>query len=660
MQEQSKSPTGNKRPINRQEGAIAGPVSDLRLHLREDWWRHLFGSLYLKTDGDVVCDERLTGEEVDRICDVLQLKDWEDILDLCCGQGRHSLQLARRGYRNVSGLDRSRYLIRQARSRAKSEGLSIRYREGDARNLPYPADGFDAVLILGNSFGYFENQSEDLLVLKQVLRVLKPEGRILLDVADGAFVAANYEPRSWEWIDDQMFVCRERMLDSPTRRLICREVITGVSKGVLADHVYAERLYTQEELSESLEKVEFRGVEVHESRMTESDRNQDLGMMARRLMITATARKSWAPIRRKRKNLVQVAVILGDPGKSDIVKPNHSFDADDIHTVDELKSALGGISERKFIFLDHHDHLLKDVQRLRPGIDYVFNLCDEGYQNDPFMELHVPALLEVFGIPYTGSGPQCLATCYDKSMVRGLAGEMGIPVSAGYLLPSSAEGIEIAFPYPLIVKPNFGDSSFGIFHDSVVEDEEALTNAVSRIRTQFGYDKPILLEEFLPGKDLTIGIIGDPRGTNRVLPITEEDYSALPPDLPRICGYEAKWCPDSPYWKIKTIEAELPRNTEEMIAEWSLLLANRLGVQDYMRFDWRLDGDGQPRLLEVNPNPGWCWDGHLAKASGLAGMSYTEMLQLILISAEERINKNGTLSEPVAEAPQAMTRNVLS
>lgn len=625
----------------RKDSRCLGPVSDLRKHLHPEWWRSLFGRFYLETDGDVVSDEILTRSEVERICELLQPKEWEEILDVCCGHGRHSLELARRGYRNVHGLDRSRYLIRKARARAEQEGLSVKFREGDARKLPYSPDSFDIVLLLGNSFGYFESTADDLLVLKEILRVLKPHGRFLLDVADGQFLAEHYEQRSWEWIDQKLFVCRERMLDSQENRLICREVITDVRKGVLVDQVYAERLYTGEQLEALLRQAGFSDVTVHESRETESGRNQDLGMMARRLLVTAVARKEWTSRRSRKKALRHVAVILGDPRRSDIVKPNRFFDEDDIRTINQLKAALAEIKDRKFYFLDNHDKLIQDLIRLKGTIDYAFNLCDEGYRNDPFKELHIPALLEMLDIPYTGAPPQCLAICYDKSVIRGLAADMGIPVASGYLLPADAMEIEIAGPYPLIIKPNFGDSSFGIWSDSVVEDEESLMNIIQRVRTEFGYDKPILIEEFLPGKDLTIGIIGQPDGAYQVLPITEEDYSALPPGLPRICGYEAKWLPDSPYWKIKTVPADLPTEVAEKIVEWSLLLAHRIGACDYVRFDWRLDSEGQPRLLEANPNPGWCWDGHLAKAAALAGMSYADMLRAILDAVEKRIESNG-------------------
>ncbi len=596
----------------------------------------------------MVCDDALTRREVDRIRELVQPKEWEEILDVCCGQGRHCLELARRGYRNIHGLDRSRYLVRTARARAAQEKLSVTFREGDARRLPYPPDSFDVALLLGNSFGYFENRTDDLHVLRGILRVLKPDGRFLLDVADGRFAAEHYEPRSWEWIDEKMFVCRERVLDSPESRLICREVITHVENGVLADQVYAERLYTRKELEDLLQAAGFSEVTVQETLETKSARNQDLGMMARRLLVTGAARKAWTPRRSRKKARLHVAVILGDPSKTDIIKPNGAFDEDDIQTIERLKSALAGFRGKKWYFLDHHDKLVQDLVRLRPTIDFVFNLCDEGYRNDPFQELHVPALLDMLDIPYTGSPPHTLAVCYDKSVIRGLASDMGIPVPAGYLLPAEVSGIEIAEPYPLIIKPNFGDASFGIWSSSVVEDEECLIDAIQRIRTKFGYDKPILVEEFLPGKDLTIGILGQPSGPYRTLPITEEDYSVLPADLPRLCGYEAKWCPDSPYWKVKAVLADLPREVEDAIVEWSIMLARRIGARDYIRFDWRLDRKGNPRLLEANPNPGWCWDGHLAKAAALAGMSYADLLRAILNAAQERIRNH--VSRPVEVA----------
>jgi D-alanine-D-alanine ligase len=275
--------------------------------------------------------------------------------------------------------------------------------------------------------------------------------------------------------------------------------------------------------------------------------------------------------------------------------------------------------------------------KLSGKIELVFNLCDEGFDNDARKEPHVSSILEMLGIPYTGAGPQCLAYCYDKSLVRGIAKEMGIPVPEAFFIKPEDTTFELPFGFPVIVKPNFGDSSFGITQRSVAYTFEELLNAISEIREKFGYEKPILVEEFLPGKDLSVGIIGNAPSSYTVLPITEEDYSEIPDDLPRICGYEAKWSPDSPYWKIKSVPANLPEETEKSIVEWCLRLFERLECRDYARLDWRLDTDGNPKLLEVNPNPGWCWDGHLAKMAKIMSLSYSEMLMFILQEAEQRL-----------------------
>ncbi|TFG01228.1 MAG: D-alanine--D-alanine ligase, partial [Promethearchaeota archaeon] len=245
--------------------------------------------------------------------------------------------------------------------------------------------------------------------------------------------------------------------------------------------------------------------------------------------------------------------------------------------------------------------------------------------------------LEMLNIKYTGSGPQCLAFCYDKSLVRGIAKEMGVPVPEGIYIKPEDKIIDLPLFFPAMVKPNFGDSSFGITQRSVVHDGVELINAITDIRERFGYDKPILVEQFLPGKDLTLGIIGNPPKNYIILPISEDDYSALPSDLPQICGYEAKWLPDSPYWQIKSVQAKLPEDTIHIIETCSLKLFERLECRDYCRFDWRLDAEGNPKLLEVNPNPGWCWDGHLAKMSSYAGLDYKDMLMAILKATEERI-----------------------
>lgn len=361
-------------------------------------------------------------------------------------------------------------------------------------------------------------------------------------------------------------------------------------------------------------------------------------MMEERLLVRAEVRKVILPPKSKKgASHLRVAVLLGDPSLQDPTKPGSVFDEDDFHTLAELKKALGELQEFSFRYLENHKRLLSQLVSLSGKTDLVFNLCDNGFGNDPWKELHIPALLEVLGIPYTGAGPRCLAYCYDKFLVRGLAKELGIPVPQTFLIEEGEFAFRLPFPFPVIVKPNFGDSSFGITQKSVATNVEDFLEAVTDIRTRFGYDKPLLVEEFLPGKDLSCGIIGNPPDSYLLLPITEEDYSALPPELPPICGFEAKWLPQSPYGKVKSIPADLPEETKARIFDWSLRLFRRLGCRDYARFDWRLDREGTPRLLEVNPNPGWCWDGHLAAMAKYAGLTYRDMLFAILSAALKRL-----------------------
>jgi D-alanine-D-alanine ligase len=631
-----KIPQGGKN--GKVKRKILGPVQDLEEHVHPEWWRTIFNYLYLKTDADVVDDQNLTRQEVDLLCEMFKLAPEERILDLCCGQGRHALELTRNGFKHVEGLDRSHYLIQKAKSTAKTEGLRVRFREGDARKIPYSPDTFDAVMILGNSLGYFETAQEDLKVLKEVFRILKPWGRFIIDVADGAYLKDKFKPHSWEWIDKKNFVCRERSLSADQERLITREMVNHVEKGVIADQFYAERLYTRESLSRLLKTVGFSNIVFQTEIATNSQRNQDLGMMERRLLVTSLVKKEWTPVKRRQKGLVKnVAVLLGDPNKPDPLKPLRIFDDDDFYTIDQLKSALRENGGYRFTYLHNHDTIITELMKWVGKIDFAFNLCDEGYNNDATKELHVPSVLEMLGIPYTGSGPQCLAFCYDKSLIRGIAKEMEIPVPDAFFIKPEDSTFELPFGFPVLVKPNFGDSSFGITQRSVATSIEELVNAISEIREKFGYDKPLLVEEFLTGKDVTVGIIGNPPESYTVLPILEEDYSALPSDLPRICGYEAKWLPESPYWKIKSVPAVLPDETQKFIEECCVKLFERLECRDYCRFDWRLNADGEPKLLEVNPNPGWCWDGHLAKMAKIAGMSYSDMLRAILRAAEQRL-----------------------
>jgi D-alanine-D-alanine ligase len=611
-----------------------GPISDLERHLPPDWWRGLFNSLYLKTDGDVVENDANTAAEIDLLISAAGLEPNDQVLDLCCGQGRHALALAGRGFSRVTGLDRSRYLVRLARKRARELGLEVTFREGDARQVRLGDGVFHCVALMGNSFGYFEREEDDRAVLRAIQRVLVSGGTVAMDLVDGDWMREHFEPRSWEWIDQNHLVCRERSLDSRGDRLISREVIIHAERGVIADQFYAERLYNEEKIAELLDSVGFDAIRFHGQLHAASTREQDLGMMAHRFFLTAQAPRKAVAVSRRGPAWPKVTVLMGDPTLPDTVKRGGQFNPEDFETIRRLKSALGELGEYCFDFLDHHVNLLRDLRENRP--DFVLNLCDEGFNNNAFLELHVPAILEMMDIPYSGAGPACLGLCYNKALVRGIAQSLEIPVPAETYFDPSDQAATLPAVFPALVKPCCGDSSIGITSGAVVNDSAQLLSYLDKVQQQWP-GRPLLVQEFLCGAEYSVGLIGNVGLSMRALPVLEVDYSRLAPTLPKLLGYESKWMPDSPYWNdIAYHEATLPDAKRQELVDYSMLLFDRLGCRDYARFDWRADAQGTIKLLEVNPNPGWCWDGKHNYMAGFAGLRYAEMLRLILESAQQR------------------------
>lgn len=620
----------NKRTL----ATSLGPISDLEKHLPTEWWRTLFNSLYIKTDGDIVENNQNTSKEIDMVIQATKIEPFDHILDLCCGQGRHCLELAKRGYNNINGIDRSRYLVQLARKRALSLDPKIekpRFREGDARKIKLEDNSQDLVLLMGNSFGYFEKEEEDAIVIKEIKRILRPNGCFILDVVDGEWISKNFEPRSWEWIDQNHLVCRERTLSSDKSRIIAREVIVHAEKGVLADQFYSERLYTVEALFSLLKGIGFEDIKKHNNFNSHSSRNQDLGMMYNRLFISAKAPEK--PVVRKNTEILHTTVLLGDHSLPDTVKRNGQFNEEDFNTIKALKENLKKIKRFKFSYLDNHKNLLKHLMQSPP--QFVFNLCDEGFNNDPFKELHVPALLEMLNIPYSGAGPACLAMCYNKSLVRSIAMQLDIPVPLETYVAPTDQVATLPSIFPALLKPNFGDSSVGITKEAIVNNAEELMAYLDELRKQFP-SVPILVQEYLTGPEYSVAVIGN-AGNYTILPILEVDYSNLPPDLPPILGYESKWLPDSPYWNlIRYQEAKLKDDVYSQLVSNSILLFERLECRDYARFDFREDDQKNIKLLEVNPNPGWCWDGKMNIMAGFKGISYDNFLEMILKAALER------------------------
>ncbi len=336
-----------------------------------------------------------------------------------------------------------------------------------------------------------------------------------------------------------------------------------------------------------------------------------------------------------------VAILMNDPRLPGASGSDEKLAEYNITVLDRLAAAFKSAHGFDCVLMDNHRTLIEDLATIRGRVDFVFNLLDEGFLNRSELELHMPAFLEMLDIPYTGAGPACIAITVDKSLCRGICKDMGIPVANGIFLGASKRITEMdleQLQFPVIVKPNAIDGSIGITRKSICNDIEAVQAAIDHIHDTVDPEMDILIEEFLPGKDLTIGIIGNPDvGDVVTSPVVEEDYSSLPAGLPRLCCDEAKWDPSSPYWCTTSIRAALDHETEKNISDWSVQLFKRVGCRDYARFDWRIDKAGVPRVLDFNANCSLVWDGHLAKAFSFAGFTYEKMIQLIFESAQRRI-----------------------
>jgi len=331
----------------------------------------------------------------------------------------------------------------------------------------------------------------------------------------------------------------------------------------------------------------------------------------------------------------RILVITGDHGRPDPTKRGARYNEEDFATHTAMRAAFESLPGFDFAFCSDHAQLL-DRLRFDPP-DLVVNFCDTGFCNVPTQELHLPAYMELFGVPYTGAPPAAMVLCYDKAIVRLVAQSLGIAVPWEHYLFADASSAEAPERFPALIKPNTADGSVGITKDAVVRSRAELEAYLTWMRTTLP-GRDALIQEYLPGSEYGLGLIGNPNALLEALPALEVDYSKLPADLTPILSYESKAMPDSPYWtEIKFKRAALTAEAEEGLAAAARLLFARLGLRDYARFDFRVGADGVVKLMEVNPNPAWANDGKLAFMAGFAELSYTEMLRRILEAAITRL-----------------------
>ena len=331
---------------------------------------------------------------------------------------------------------------------------------------------------------------------------------------------------------------------------------------------------------------------------------------------------------------LEVTALLGDPRIRN--SPRGRFGPADLIAIEKMHSALSSLKEFRVQFVNEHRDLPKNLRSSPP--DFVLNLCDSGFRNDPKMEAHIPALLDMLGIPYSGAAPACLATCYDKALVRCLAQTLGIPVAREIYFPPNKPFDGRSVPLPALIKAACSDGSIGVIDDSIAASGDDARSLVTHFRNTMP-GQPLLVQEFLTGREYSVGVIGNLATGLDVLPILEGELHGL--------GHSRSVIAHSPKRDAGTAIAKPPRYSEASISadsrrrlgEYAATLFERLGCRDYACVDFRADHLGEIRLLAVKPNPAWCWDGKLAAMARFRGLGYADMFRMILDAALTRIGR---------------------
>jgi D-alanine-D-alanine ligase len=257
-------------------------------------------------------------------------------------------------------------------------------------------------------------------------------------------------------------------------------------------------------------------------------------------------------------------------------------------------------------------------------VDLVFNLF-EGFCGQPETEALVPEVLARLGVPYTGCPAAVLTLALDKAESKRAMRAAGIETPDFQLLTLETLS-RFSLRYPCLVKPRSEDASHGLSEASVVSDPAALARQVTKVCQLYGGEA--LVEEFIDGQELNATVLGNLEAS--VLPISEITY-LLPPGMPRVLTFAAKWEPESPYFRgTKTVcPARIPVGRQRCAAEVALRAFRLLGSRGYTRVDMRLDKEGGLSVIEVNPNPDIAPGSGAVLQAEAAGMSYTQFIKKI-------------------------------
>jgi D-alanine-D-alanine ligase len=319
------------------------------------------------------------------------------------------------------------------------------------------------------------------------------------------------------------------------------------------------------------------------------------------------------------------------PKKRGIAGRDRSEVARAAHDVTDAINAHG--FDASILGINGHDIcvVLEKLKKLQP--DLIFNLT-ESLAQDSTNEIVMPAVLDMLGYPFTGSGSMALGLCLHKPKAKDILRSRGVPTPASCTLERAKDAAGVDLPFPLFVKLSREDASVGIKDENVVHDKRSLVRRVRDLIDEF--EQPVLVERYVEGREVYVTLLGNARVAP--LPFHEIDFSLMPPGRPRIVGYAAKWDESSPEYAGTTPVPvkELPEGLRASIERTAIAAFRALELRDYGRVDFRIDSDGTPYVIDVNPNCDISPDAGVARAARAAGMDYPTLIGRICEIAWER------------------------
>ncbi len=302
------------------------------------------------------------------------------------------------------------------------------------------------------------------------------------------------------------------------------------------------------------------------------------------------------------------------------------------HTIELIKHGIMATGH-EYVFVEADENFKEHIKAARP--DLVFNRA-EGLRGDS-RESHVPAILEMLGIPYVGSNVLTTAVCLNKAWTKKFLLYHGISTPKFFLCKNLKEAEKINEGFPYLLKPNEEGSSIGITEENLLHNK---TQLHTKLKAMFReYQQPILIEQFIEGREFSTGLLGRAGEDPEVLSILEIDFSKFP-EVGSVYGQRAKTVLDSLDHYI--CPAQIPNELKNALTRLSVDIWYALETKDFARIDFRMNNKGKLFFLEINPLPGMDFDTEENDLSFYpymamkSGYSYDELVRRLLESACNR------------------------